>query len=132
MMKTAAVNRISTQTGVAGFKAVNRIFDKWGVELAQRLAMLRLPRSTYYKYTQHPDAIKLDSDQLTRISYVLNIYAALKLVFNNQDNVNGFVKMPNHNPFFNGRTPLDVMGSGVMSDMYETFKRIDGMRGAGW
>jgi hypothetical protein len=131
-MNTTTANQVSTQTGAVGFKAVNRIFDKWGVDLAQRLAMLRLPRSTYYKYTQSPDSIKLDSDQLTRISYVLNIYAALKIIFNNRDNVNGFVKMPNHNPFFNGRTPLDVMGSGVMSDMYETFKRIDGMRGAGW
>lgn len=131
-MKNAATHRINAETGAVGFKAVNNIFDKWGVDLGQRLAMLRLPRSTYYKYCQNPDSIKLDSDQLTRISYILNIYAALKIIFNNGDNVNGFVKMPNHNPFFNGRTPLDIMGSGVMSDMYETFKRIDSMRGAGW
>jgi hypothetical protein len=131
-MKSAATRQISAETGSIGFKAVNNIFDKWGVDLSQRLAMLRLARSTYYKYCQNPGSIKLDSDQLTRISYILNIYSALKIIFNNRDNVNGFVKMPNHNPFFNGRTPLEVMSTGAMSDMYETFRRIDGMRGAGW
>lgn len=131
-MNNTATHADLAQAGAIGFKTVNNIFDQWGVDLSQRLAMLRLARSTYYKYLQQPESIKLDSDQLTRISYILNMYSALRILFNNQDNVNGFVKMPNHNPFFNGRTPLEIMGTGVMSDMYETFKRIDGMRGAGW
>ncbi|AHZ68065.1 hypothetical protein OU5_0986 [Pseudomonas mandelii JR-1] len=95
---------------------------------------MRISRSTYTRARQRDPAwsVTLDSDQMQRISFVLNIHAALRLVFDNPDNVYGFVSMANHNEFFNGRSPLEIMAQGDMISLYETFKRIDVLRGAQW
>ena len=96
--------------------------------------MLRISRSTYTRARQN-DAewtVGLDADQMQRISFVLNIHAALRLVFDNPENVYGFVSMANRNEFFNGRTPLEIIAQGDMISLYETFRRIDALRGAQW
>jgi hypothetical protein len=76
--------------------------------------------------------VALDADQMQRISFVLNIHATLRLVFDNPDNVYGFASMANDNEFFNGRSPLEIMAQGDMIALYETFRRIDMLRGAQW
>lgn len=117
----------------AGLKAAVRILDKWRASGEQGEAILRVSHSTYARARRGDlDEIKLDSDQLTRISYLLNIHAALRMIFDNPENLYGFVNLVNHNPYFNGRTPLDIMGSGDFAALYETFKRIDSLRGSQW
>jgi hypothetical protein len=69
---------------------------------------------------------------LERISLVLNIHATLRLVFENPDNAYGFASMPNHNDFFNGRTPLEILSQGSMISLYETYRRIHGLRNTQW
>ncbi|MNP61099.1 hypothetical protein D3C76_1562480 [compost metagenome] len=69
---------------------------------------------------------------MQRISFVLNIHATLRLIFDNPQNVYGFALMANDNEFFNGRTPLEIMAQGDMISLYETFRRIDALRGAQW
>lgn len=63
---------------------------------------------------------------------MLNIHSALRVIFDNPENLYGFMAMANHNPFFQGRTPLEVMSQGDFVSLYETFKRIDALRGAQW
>lgn len=117
----------------AGLKAAVRILDKWRASGEQGEAILRVSHSTYARARRGDLVeIKLDSDQLTRISYLLNIHAALRMIFDNPENLYGFVNLVNHNPYFNGRTPLEIMGSGDFAALYETFKRIDSLRGAQW
>lgn len=93
-----------------------------------------LTRSTYTRAKQREAewSVGLDSDQMQRISFVLNIHAALRMVFDNPENVYGFVTMANDNHFFNGRTPLEVMSQGDMISLYETYRRIDVLRGSQW
>ena len=50
----------------------------------------------------------------------------------NPDNVYGFPAMANHNAFFNGRAPLEIMAQGDMISLYETYRRIDALRSAQW
>ncbi|WP_252108649.1 MULTISPECIES: antitoxin Xre-like helix-turn-helix domain-containing protein [unclassified Halomonas] len=116
-----------------GLKTAVRILDKWQASNEQGEAILRVSHSTYARARRGDlTEIKLDSDQLTRVSYLLNIHAALRMLFENPENVYGFVSMANHNPYFNGRTPLDVIGGGDFAALYETFKRLDSLRGAQW
>lgn len=119
---------------VAGLRAALRILDKWQASSEQACRILRVSRSTYTRARQLDDswAIGLDMDQMHRISFVLNIHAALRTVFDNPDNVYGFPGMENRNEFFNGRKPLDVMAQGDFISLYETFRRIDALRGAQW
>jgi len=118
--------------GAKGLKAVMNILDKWGCGSEAKMAILRLPRATFYKYQANPDSARLDRDQLTRISYLLNIHQALRVVFENRENVYGFMSKKNGNPFFNGRAPLEVIEDGDFGALYETFKRVDTLRGGLW
>ncbi|MCB8890023.1 antitoxin Xre-like helix-turn-helix domain-containing protein [Vreelandella malpeensis] len=132
-MQTA--NELVTDKSAAavGLKAAVRILDKWQAKGEQGEAILRVSHTTYARARRGDLAeIKLDADQLARISYLLNIHAALRTLFENPENVYGFVTMANHNPYFNGRTPLEVIGGGDFAALYETFKRIDSLRGAQW
>lgn len=132
-MQTAQNIAQNRATAAVGLKAAVRILDKWRASGEQGEAILRVSHSTYARARRGDIAeIKLDSDQLTRISYLLNIHAALRMIFDNPENLYGFVNMINHNPYFNGRTPLEIMGSGDFAALYETFKRIDSLRGGQW
>jgi hypothetical protein len=119
---------------VTGLRAAVGILEKWRASSDQACRILRISRSTYTRARQRDPSwsVTLDSDQMQRISFVLNIHAALRLVFDNPDNVYGFPSMANHNEFFNGRSPLEIMAQGDMISLYETFKRIDVLRGAQW
>jgi hypothetical protein len=124
----------SREQCVAGLRAALNILDKWGASSEQACRVLRISRSTYTRARQRDSqwSVGLDADQLQRISLVLNIHAALRLVFDNPENVYGFPSMENRNEFFNGRAPLDIMAQGDMISLYETFRRIDALRGAQW
>jgi hypothetical protein len=119
---------------VAGLRAAVGILQKWEASSDQACRILRISRSTYTRARQRdPDwAVALDADQMQRISFVLNIHATLRLIFDNPQNVYGFVAMANDNEFFNGRSPLEIMAQGDMISLYETFRRIDALRGGQW
>lgn len=107
------------------------ILTKWAASTEQSCNILRVSRSTIAR-TLQGKGVELDSDQLERASIVLNCHAALRLVFDNPENVYGFPQMENHNDFFNGRRPLEIMAQGDLMSLFETYKRIDALRGAGW
>ncbi|MCK1791012.1 hypothetical protein [Pseudomonas violetae] len=119
---------------LAGLRAAVGIIEKWAASSEQACRILRISRSTHTRAKQRdPDwSVSLDADQMQRISFVLNIHAALRLVFDNPENVYGFPAMANHNEFFNGRSPLEIMSQADMISLYETFRRIDVLRGAQW
>lgn len=124
----------SKQQCVAGLRAAVAILDKWAASSEQACRILRISRSTYTRARQRDPAwtVALDADQMQRISFVLNIHAALRLVFDNPQNLYGFVALANHNEFFNGRSPLEIMAQGDMISLYETYRRIDVLRGGLW
>lgn len=115
-----------------GLKAALRILDKWGAKPGQVMNILRISRPSYYNYVRAPEAASLNPDQIERISYLLNIHAVLRVVFENPENIDGFMGLKNDNPYFNGSSPLEVISSGNFGALYETFKRIDSLRGTGW
>ncbi|MDO7897932.1 antitoxin Xre-like helix-turn-helix domain-containing protein [Pseudomonas citrulli] len=131
---SASAPALTKDQCVTGLRAVLGILEKWQASGDQACRILRISRSTYTRAKQRETdwSVSLDSDQMQRISLVLNIHAALRLIFDNPDNVYGFVAMPNQNEFFNGHAPLEIMARGDMISLYETFRRIDALRGAQW
>ncbi|OAN26620.1 antitoxin Xre-like helix-turn-helix domain-containing protein [Pseudomonas oryzihabitans] len=134
MSQVVAVEQFSKSQSTAGLRAALNILDRWQASSEQSCRILRISRSTYTRALQREGnwAVSLDADQLQRVSLVLNMHSALRLIFDNPENVYGFVAMANHNEFFNGRSPLEIMAQGDMISLYETFRRIDVLRGAGW
>lgn len=115
-----------------GFKAAVNIMDNWGCSSGEIQKVLRIKKSTFHKYKSNPESISLDDDQLERLSYIANIHSSLRIVFDNPENVRGFMTMNNGNAFFNGRTPLSIISSGKFSDLYEVFCRVDALRSGQW
>ncbi len=133
MLSTTAVSAQKT-TSATGLRAAVAILDKWGASGEEGEAILRVSHSTYARAKRKGglESINLDRDQLTRVSFVLNMHAGLRTVFDNPENLYGFMRMPNDNAFFLGRSPLEVMGGGDIVAVYETFRRIDVLRGSLW
>lgn len=112
---------------LSGLKAVIRILDHWGCNARDSAAILGISPSTYYRYKRQPDTARLNKDQMDRLSYILNIHATLRTLFENPENVYGFMKMSNTGSYFNGRAPLDVIRSGSHAALYETFRYMDSL-----
>lgn len=127
---------LATETGKqasgVGLKVALKILHHWGASPEQVQSILRISKASYYNYLKSPEAASLNPDQLERVSYLLNIHAALRTLFDNPENVYGFMAMPNDNPYFNGKSPLELIGTGQFAALYETFRRIDSLRGAAW
>lgn len=131
MQTFVATSLASGSPSTAGLRTAINILEKWGAGGDTGSAILRVSRSTYTR-AKRGEAVSLDRDQLTRVSLVLNIHAALRVLFDNPENLYGFMGMKNHNPFFEGRSPLEVIAGGDFVALYETFRRLDALRGGQW
>ena len=127
----AHATSISPQAAATGLKTAINILDQWGCSPEQEWAILGMKKSSYYKHRENAESARITGDQLERISYILNIHAALRVIFDNPENLYGFMSMENHNPFFNGESPLTIIATGNFGSLYEVYKRIDTLRGAG-
>ncbi len=118
--------RLSEQQATTGLKVALRIIGAWEATPSQACRILRISPATYRRAWRGIAAgQRLDQDQQQRIGMVLGIHASLRMVFSNQANVKGFPRFKNDNPFFAGRSPLEVMAQGDMIALFETYKRIE-------
>lgn len=87
-----------------------------------------MPRSTYYKGLKTHEG-KLTRDQLERISYLLGIYKALRILFADTEQAMTWIDRPNTLPPFNGVTPRMYMLQGNMVRLAEVRRCLDYWRG---
>jgi hypothetical protein len=110
---------------ITGLKAVFNILDEWGCSPEQSVLILGMKKSLFDDCRKDINNTSLSDEQLKRVSYILNIHAALRILFDNPENLYGFMSMNNHNAFFDGRKPIDIIASGRLDDLSNTFKCID-------
>lgn len=110
-----------------GLKTAVTILGKWGATTEQGTAILNVSPGTYRQAKRHDPEwrVSLDDDQLTRISYVLNIHASLRVIFDNPENLYGFMSMANHNEGFNGQSALEVIANSDIAALRETWLRVN-------
>jgi len=85
-------------------------------------------RSTYYELLKRARESKevkgLSRDQLDRLSYILGIYAAMRVIFpHNEESRNEWIARANTAVLFGGRSPLEIMRSGMIG-LYQTFAHL--------
>lgn len=121
--------RLSSVQSSIGLSVALRIIVGWQASPTQACSILRISRSTYRRALQGQKAgLRLDLDQHQRIGLVIEIHATLRAIFDNPKNVIHFTSLRNNNPFFQGRTPIEVMSQGSIIALYETSKRIAGLK----
>ena len=120
---------VAAAAGAAGLRAFARIAELWHLSVAEQLTLLGLQsRSTYFKWRKEEQA-RLPRDTLERLSYLLGIYKALQLLLPGTQAADEWIRRPNAEPLFGGRSALDRMLSGNVADLYLVRQYLDAQRG---
>ena len=119
----------SQTAGAAALRAFARIADLWHLSIAEQLTLLGLSsRSTYFKWRKERQ-VRLSRDTLERISYLLGIYKALQILLPDTRSADEWVRRPNKAAVFGGKSALERMLSGNVSDLYVVRQYLDAQRG---
>lgn len=119
-----------TASGPA-LRAFFRLADRWGLDVEQQMMLLGVAaRSTFFKWKKDEDG-HLSMDTLERISYLLGIFKSLHILLPDESAADAWIKKPNTAPIFGGKSALDRMLSGHVSDLYVVRQYLDAQRG-GW
>jgi hypothetical protein len=122
----------NTQAG-AGLRTFARIVEKWKLPSADAMALLGVDsRSTYYELLKRARESKevkgLSKDQLDRLSYLLGIYEAIRVLFpHSEESRNEWVSRANSASLFGGRSPVEIMRSSMIG-LYQTFAHLTAAR----
>jgi antitoxin Xre/MbcA/ParS-like protein len=117
------------QIGSTALTAFFEITGSWGLTAEEERQLLgNPPRSTFFKWKSERTA-KLTPDTLERISYVMGIYKALRILLPTETAANAWVKKPNSAPLFAGRSALDRMLGGRVIDLADVRRYVDAERG---
>lgn len=109
-------------------RAFFNIIDRWGIRDEDARALLGgISNGPYYKWKADPDRV-LDTDTLTRVSYLVGIFKALNIL-HGEALADEWVRLPNRNPLFGGQTPLAVMMRGGIPAMQAVRRLLDARRG---
>lgn len=116
-----------------GLRTFNAIADLWNLTEGERLLVLGMPsRSTYYGWLktarEHAD-LTLSVDTLTRISAVLGIHKALRILFATEREGIEWLRGPHRAAVFGGRSPLDLVSCGTQDGLMAVRRFLDAARG---
>lgn len=110
-------------------RTVPRILHKWGATDAEAALILGgLSPKTLRRWGQGQYG-RVNRDLADRMSYILGIHKALRIVF--ADAVTGHEWMQRPNAAFDGATPLQLLMQGGMDDLRRLRRYLDSVRG-GW
>lgn len=111
------------------WKALDTLIHRFKLTEEESLRLMGdMPRSTYYKGIKNQD-VKLNRDQLERISYLLGIYKGLRILFTDSAQAMSWINRENKLLPFNGKTPKTFMLEGSMVRLAEVRRFIDFWRG---
>ncbi len=119
---------ITDDEAAAMFRAVLALFRRWGLTDDQAAILLDLNRRTYARW-KAGDPGRMGRDGRARLSNLIGIHKALKIIF--QDAARGYAWIKAPNETFGGRSALDIMLGGELTDLMRVRRYLDAERG-GW
>lgn len=127
--KSPSSTVMTPAAGRVALKSFFLIMEGWGVTSEEAMILLGgVSRTTYFRYKALPE-ITLGVDTLDRISYIMGIYKGLRMLFNEPDRANQWIKRPNTASPFHGKSALEWMLQGHLTNLAETRRYIDAWRG---
>lgn len=117
----------------AGLRTFERIADQWGLSAVDAMALVGVDaRSTYYDLLKRAregrEVRGLSADQLDRLSYLLGIYEATRVLFpHSEESRHEWITRANTAAIFGGRPPLEIMRSNMIG-LYQTFAYLTAAR----
>lgn len=112
-----------------GLQAVFNIATRWKLrEEDVRELLGGMSHASYLGMKKNPEAKVLDPDQMYRVSYLIGIFKALHIL-HGECLADEWIKLPNTNRIFGGRTPLAYMIQGGVPAMHTVRRLLDARRG---
>jgi hypothetical protein len=127
-IKNKASNPSAINKNAVALKAFFGISTKWKLTADQECTLLGVPDSTFYRWKKNYDG-SLNKDTLERISYVLGIYKALRILLPNEEAANQWIHKANSAPLFGGKSALDKLMRGCVMDLADVRRYLDAERG---
>jgi Protein of unknown function (DUF2384) len=119
---------ISDAEAEAMFRAAVTLFGRWRLTDEQAAILLDLPLRTYRRWKAERKG-RFDRDGKARLSNLMGIHKALRIVFREPER--GYAWVSKSNTAFGGRTALDIMLNGDLTDLMRVRRYLDAERG-GW
>jgi len=118
----------SPATAAAALRVFWRLAEAWSLTAAEQATLLGVGRTTLYQWKQGKVG-PLDRHVLERLSHLFGIYAALQILLPVRERADAWVRKPNEAPLFGGRSALERMLGGQVSDLFVVRQYLDAQRG---
>jgi Protein of unknown function (DUF2384) len=118
----------SAQAAAAALRTFWRLAEAWKLTPTEQMTLLGVGRSALYQWKAGKVG-PLDRHVLERLSYLFGIHAALQLLLPDAQRAAAWVRKPNTDPLFGGRSALQRMLGGQVADLYVVRQYLDAQRG---
>lgn len=127
---------ITDDEAAAMFRACLRLFARWGVTDAEAAILLDTAPRTFSRWKAGEPG-RLGRDQKARLSNLMGIHKALRIIFRDPERAYGWVRRPNRafaaptapcGPV-KERSALEVMLGGDLTDIIRVRRYLDAERG---
>lgn len=119
---------VTQDEGGAMFRAALNLFGKWGATDEQAAVLTDMPVRTYRRWKAEGPG-RISRDGLARLSNLMGIHKALRIIFQEPQRAYDWVKASN--AAFGGASALDIMLGGELTDIMRVRRYLDAERG-GW
>ena len=122
------VDLTSASAAAAALRTFFRLAEAWQLSAAEQMTLLGVARATLYQW-KHGKVAPLDRHLLERLSHLFGIYSSLQILFPVAGRADEWLRKPNAAPLFGGRSALDRMLGGQVSDLFVVRQYLDAQRG---
>jgi uncharacterized protein (DUF2384 family) len=119
---------VTQDEGGAMFRATLNLFAKWGVTDEQAAMLTDMPVRSFRRWKAEGPG-RISRDGLARLSNLMGIHKALRIIFQEPQRGYDWIKAPN--AVFDGASALSVMLGGELTDIMRVRRYLDAERG-GW
>jgi len=118
---------ITDEEASAMFRAVLNLFRLWGLTDEAAAVLLDMSLRSYRRWKAE-GAGQFGRDGKARLSNLIGIHKALRLIFKDAQRAYDWIKAPND--AFGGRAAVEVMLNGDLTDLMRVRRYLDAERGA--
>jgi Protein of unknown function (DUF2384) len=119
---------ITDAEAAAMFRAALTLFHLWGVTDDDAATLLDAPHRTFARWKANRAPGTLGRDGKARLSNLMGIHKALRIIFHEPQRGYDWIKAPN--AAFGGQSALQIMLGGELTDLMRVRRYLDAERGA--
>jgi len=120
--------RITDREAAAMARATVNLLARWGLTDAQACVLLGGISPRTWARWKAGDIGRLPRDLKARLSNLMGIHKALRIIFREPERAHAWIARPN--AAFGGRSALEVMLNGELTDLMRVRRYLDAERGA--